>query len=466
MDQKDFLRIENGVVIGYEDIPENAGTLIIPDGVTGIGKEAFSHCNYSQIIIPDSVESIEAGAFYNCQYLESVSLSKGLKAIPENCFAYCDTLFSVKLPETLEEIGDDAFCECFSLLFHELPETLEKIGNKAFFHCGIEMKRLPANLKHIGAYAFAQETTYFPDQGIEELSFSEDLQEIQDGAFQYCSFKSLRLPSSLKRIGKNAFKGCCKLTTIVLPDTLEEIDDYAFYESSLKVVQMPVALRRIGKYAFAESRGLEWIKFNSCLEEIDDGAFKNCKFQKVSIHSCVRRIGAWAFDGCSQLNYILFPLSLQEIGKDAFRGCHLSHSILPQEMKQFAQKANINDYSENIIEDIIEYLSDWNIPGIFMDLLTGNGSGCEGNYRIRIKNGYIIISIDFHEPDYDPDDMYYTYHFSPEEFLQIMNELRNIHVRKYKEKNTIIDSVNRLYDKLADYLNNLPKQDPQDTSSQ
>jgi len=52
-------------------------SIIIPDGVTCIGKGAFSDCDsLTSIIIPDSVTSIGEWAFYGCTSLESIIIPK------------------------------------------------------------------------------------------------------------------------------------------------------------------------------------------------------------------------------------------------------------------------------------------------------------------------------------------------------------------------------------------------------
>lgn len=64
--EKDFV-IEKGVLKKYTG---PGGDVVIPDGVTRIGKEAFKECeNLTGIVIPDSVTSIGREAFYYCSNL-------------------------------------------------------------------------------------------------------------------------------------------------------------------------------------------------------------------------------------------------------------------------------------------------------------------------------------------------------------------------------------------------------------
>ena len=67
--------IKNGVLENYKG---NSKNVVIPDGVTTIGYEAFSRCSsrLKSITIPDSVTSIGRRAFYNCSNLTSITIPR------------------------------------------------------------------------------------------------------------------------------------------------------------------------------------------------------------------------------------------------------------------------------------------------------------------------------------------------------------------------------------------------------
>ena len=66
-------QIENGVLVKYTG---NGGDVVIPDGVTSIGNEAFyEYSSLTSVTLPDSLTSIGDSAFYNCSRLTSITMN-------------------------------------------------------------------------------------------------------------------------------------------------------------------------------------------------------------------------------------------------------------------------------------------------------------------------------------------------------------------------------------------------------
>lgn len=94
---------------------KNLSHIVIKDGITAVGDNAFSGCAYvKDVQIADSVVSIGTGAFSSCA-LGSVIIPEGVTALNMMTFAYCGSLTKIVLPATLTEIKSGAFVSCDKL---------------------------------------------------------------------------------------------------------------------------------------------------------------------------------------------------------------------------------------------------------------------------------------------------------------------------------------------------------------
>lgn len=84
--------------------------LIIEDGVTSIGANAFSQFDsITELVIPDSVTVIRSMGFKDCTNLRTVSLSKNLTHIWDFVFDSCVSLTELHVPKSVTVINADAF---------------------------------------------------------------------------------------------------------------------------------------------------------------------------------------------------------------------------------------------------------------------------------------------------------------------------------------------------------------------
>ena len=110
---------ENGKTV-LKKYRGNAKNVVIPDGVTSIGKEAFKNCkSLISVIIPDGVTSISKKAFKSCKSLISVIILDGVTSISEEAFRNCKSLTSITIPESVKNIGWGAFYYCLLRFAHK-----------------------------------------------------------------------------------------------------------------------------------------------------------------------------------------------------------------------------------------------------------------------------------------------------------------------------------------------------------
>lgn len=140
--------------------------IIIEDGVTSIGANAFERAEVTKVAIGKDVMSIGENAFFYCSDLVNIDIPGNVIKIGENAF-FGTSLKSCTFHEGLQEIGNSAF-ERTELTSIKFPESLISIGEKAFYSYAAEYKSvtIPKNVKVINKQAF-----YIGDGG-KKLSFT------------------------------------------------------------------------------------------------------------------------------------------------------------------------------------------------------------------------------------------------------------------------------------------------------
>ncbi|WP_051259816.1 stalk domain-containing protein [Peptoniphilus mikwangii] len=137
--------------------------------------------------------------------------------------------------------------------------------------------------------------------------------------------KNLILPNanpdgqSITKIGYRAF-GAKKakygkgIKSVTFPNTIEIIDEDAFSFNDIKEIKIPASVRIIGKYSFYDCE-LSKIIFeeNSILESIEKKAFKHNRLSDINIPNTLKEIGEEAFEdnpGSSGGKVILYPMDI------------------------------------------------------------------------------------------------------------------------------------------------------------
>ena len=121
--------------------------LVVEEGVTRIGSNAFSCCEFLRSAsLPASLTELGAAAFAGCTSLESIVIPDGVTRIPAAAFWRCLSLANVDLPESLTGIEDLAFADCPSLNSPRIPEGVTFIGKNAFADTGSVAPGSPVSL--------------------------------------------------------------------------------------------------------------------------------------------------------------------------------------------------------------------------------------------------------------------------------------------------------------------------------
>ena len=164
--------------------------------------------------------------------------------------------------------------------------------------------------------------------------------EIGEKAFEYYDLKSVQISKGIKKISKNAFRGCEELKKVVLPNTVTQIGDQAFsFCHNLKSINIPKGIKKI-----------------------NNGIFDECvKLKKITIPKGVTEIGELAFLHCSELTELNIPKSVKKIGSEAFYGCGFKSITIPDGVKEitYGMLSDCQSLKEVVLPDSITQIGDY-----------------------------------------------------------------------------------------------------------
>ena len=339
-----------------------AGDYAIPDGVTGIGDNAFDGCKgLIGVTIPEGVMSIGDEAFYECEGLTSATIPEGVTSIGDYAFYRCSGLTSMTIPASVKSIGEGAFSLCEGLTSITILEGVTSIGDEAFYRCsGLTSITIPASVTSIEANPFSgcllqyieassnnlvyeavdgvlfnkqqKVLVAFPGGRAGDYAIPDGMVAIGDGAFYECKgLAVITIPEGVTHIGVGAFNSS-GLTGVIIPDSVTAIGDGAFARcTSLTSAILPEGVTHIGDAVFSWCEDLTSVTIPASVTSIGDHAFSGCKrLTSVTIPESVAHIGYYAF-GSSGLTSITIPGSVTRIGDDAFHGCERLTSVIIQE---------------------------------------------------------------------------------------------------------------------------------------
>ena len=253
----------------------------------------------TKITIPKTVQHIESRCFDQCENMTEFVIegatdgTSQLKEIDSHAFLNCKKLASITLPNSVTYLGDDdpnsieggvfEGCESFtsftfpsSYASNNLPSfTFKKCTNLATINWnGYNPKRLNKN-------AF---------ENCDKITWSQ-------------------VPQSVEELGDNCFYICDDLTSVDL-SRIKKMDTGVFWGTPLTSVEWPAAVTEIPANTFWACGKLTTIKGISG----QPGAWDN-----------ITKIGANAFNMCAALTTIKLPAELKTIDAQAFRSCdHLA----------------------------------------------------------------------------------------------------------------------------------------------
>ena len=304
--------------------------VIIEEGVTGIGEEAFASCgSMTSVSIPDSIISVGKDAFANTSV--GYTTNGGVRYLGNETNKYlvaiqigaADTI-QFNIHGNCKVIADSAFEGNENLKASYIPEgSVKYIGARAFYGCTL----------------------------ITGVTLGNGVENIGDAAFCGCdSLTSITIPGSVTNIGASAFSGCDSLTNITISEGVTSIGDYAFDSCfELQNISIPSSLETVGDRIFNYVNKVTRIDFDGDLAawlkvmslsgmasviNADSMIYFNGEQLSgdIVIPDGITSIPSYAFTNSTQITSLTIPDSVTSIGSYILQGCTGIESLTIPEM--------------------------------------------------------------------------------------------------------------------------------------
>ena len=159
-DSKETSNVPSGITTICEEAYAGSNAVknvVLPATVTTIDKRAFEYASYLSSINLDNVKKLGVAAFKGTNFTE-VTLPAAITAIPDSLFFGAENLATVTCNGEVKSLGEYAFANTRVAVgdFLTANTKLETIGQSAFLNVGWTNITVPANVKTVGAYAFAE----------------------------------------------------------------------------------------------------------------------------------------------------------------------------------------------------------------------------------------------------------------------------------------------------------------------
>lgn len=299
-------------IVAYSGTTENLNVQSSLEGyqVTAIRDSAFSgNTHLKTVIIPERVTVIDKNAFNGCAQLNDIYFMGPMPEIGQGALgdatvhhlsAYSESWNGHSGSKSqIEECSDG------SLKYYIVNGRAHVYGwisgSSVDIPASVTKEGVTYETGSVAPWAF------YSNWNIREVSIAEGVAVIEERAFMYCkNLSSLTLPSTLLVIDDEAFR-------------MEIPSSSAGSEASLEVLSLPSGLEYMGFESFRMNCELTTVSVPDSVTTYKDGVFRACyKLEGVTLGSGIDVIPDWSFDNCYALRTVTAYGTIGSVGSNAF----------------------------------------------------------------------------------------------------------------------------------------------------
>jgi len=274
---------DNGPYIRIDGYYGQDRVVRIPDKINGLpvretGYKSFYNCVLTGVVIPRGVTHIGRSSFNN-NYIKKLQISDTVVEIGADCFKG-NEIKHVKIPRSVTTIGDYSFCR-----------------NK------ISRLNIPDNVTSLGRGAFSHNK-------LTRIIISNSITELADSVFEDNKLRNISIPPGVRRIGSCSFEDN-QLTNVIIPSGVTVIERSAFALNNIRHVNLSASVESIEESAFEDNK-IKSLVLPSGVKRVKSNAFLKNRITRFTIGDNV------TLEHRDYWTETLFPEEIFELGFDEY----------------------------------------------------------------------------------------------------------------------------------------------------